>query len=397
MVCRHFPHRPRSLQFNQLISRSTEEKPSCANCLRQGDKCDYSIRLNWEGRTKRKASEPSTPKSTSGFGSFETKPQPSGLVSGPELVSPTDSPLGVRDEWSASSNLFIDGTGNTWIPSGMTPAVSTQSPTTGPEDHQTITVQLELPTEDTVLSPSTVHEDFRPFTRPYLATDSSSLDATGLGFTALSYGFERNAVSQPVSFLRDTSADALTTEQGGYSSVRHQRHGDHLSPRRYHGQALRDQDAGRLSVDLLSGGAFESPDRRQPIVTGHEIFYGYDCGVPDYDVPKNNDAEAIAPITPSDEVVDDDPISPVSEPTPTGSIHVRRRSSFTTGGGYYMTPTRVKIPRRMLPLPSTLLENPMNLLYFHHFIDHTARILVPHDCDRNGMLNILPASESSSV
>jgi hypothetical protein len=151
-----------------------------------------------------------------------------------------------------------------------------------------------------------------------------------------------------------------------------------------------------MPVNLLSHGGentFEPPDRRRPIITGHEIFYGYDCGTPDYDLLKNNDAEAIAPINPSDEVIDEDPISPASEPTPTGSIHVRRRSSFTTGGGYYITPVRVKIPRRMTPLPSALLENPMNLLYFHHFIDHTARILVPHDCDRNGLLNILPASE----
>jgi hypothetical protein len=242
-----------------------------------------------------------------------------------------------------------------------------------------------------------MHENFRPYSQPFVAPESSGLDSAGLGFTALPYGFESNAVSQPVSFLRDTSAgDGLTNEQGVYSAKRHQR--DNLSHRKYHGhQTSLDQDARRMSVNLsVSRGGdntFESLDRRRPIVTGHEIFYGYDCGTPDYDLPKNNDAEAIAPINPSDEVIDEDPISPASEPTPTGSIHVRRRSSFTTGGGYYITPVRVKIPRRMTPLPSTLLENPMNLLYFHHFIDHTARILVPHDCDRNVLLNILPASE----
>ncbi|KAL8952223.1 MAG: hypothetical protein Q9183_007402, partial [Haloplaca sp. 2 TL-2023] len=32
----------------------------------------------------------------------------------------------------------------------------------------------------------------------------------------------------------------------------------------------------------------------------------------------------------------------------------------------------------------------MNLLYFHHFLNHTARILVPHDCAANPFKNILP-------
>ncbi|KAE8552612.1 hypothetical protein EYB25_003991 [Talaromyces marneffei] len=371
--------------------KCTEEKPSCANCLRQGDTCDYSIRLNWEGRTKRKASEALTPTSSSGFVSFATKPRLSGLVSGPESASPVDLALGIRDEWSTASSPYTSSTGNTWIPSGSPPSAPTQSPPTGPDDHQVVAAQHELSTKSTFMPSTTVHENYRPYSQPFAAPDSA-----GLGFTALPYGFESNAVSQPVSFLRDTSTgDGLATEQGVYNAKGQQRQGDNLSHRKYHGQTSLGQDPGPIPLNLaLSHGAentMESPDRRRPIVTGHEIFYGYDCGTPDYDLPKNNDAEAIAPINPSDEVIDDDPISPESEPTPTGSIHVRRRSSFTTGGGYYITPVRVKIPRRMTPLPSTLLENPMNLLYFHHFIDHTARILVPHDCDRNGLLNILPA------
>ncbi len=41
------------------------------------------------------------------------------------------------------------------------------------------------------------------------------------------------------------------------------------------------------------------------------------------------------------------------------------------------------------------MENKMNLLYFHHFINHTARILVPHDCEKNPFRQILPGSEYS--
>src|SRR5271155_2131339 len=31
-----------------------EAHPSCLNCQRQGEACDYSIRLNWDGRGKKK-------------------------------------------------------------------------------------------------------------------------------------------------------------------------------------------------------------------------------------------------------------------------------------------------------------------------------------------------------
>jgi hypothetical protein len=31
-----------------------ETRPTCVNCQRQGETCDYSIRLNWEGRGKKK-------------------------------------------------------------------------------------------------------------------------------------------------------------------------------------------------------------------------------------------------------------------------------------------------------------------------------------------------------
>lgn len=48
--------------------------------------------------------------------------------------------------------------------------------------------------------------------------------------------------------------------------------------------------------------------------------------------------------------------------------------------------------RGYLPCTQLLLENPMNLLYFHHFLNHTARILVPHDCERNPFRLILPES-----
>ena len=36
-----------------ITACSGEEKPRCTNCERQGETCDYSIRLNWGGRSKK--------------------------------------------------------------------------------------------------------------------------------------------------------------------------------------------------------------------------------------------------------------------------------------------------------------------------------------------------------
>lgn len=38
-----------------------ETRPICHNCQRQGETCDYSIRLNWEGRGKKKAADSDAP------------------------------------------------------------------------------------------------------------------------------------------------------------------------------------------------------------------------------------------------------------------------------------------------------------------------------------------------
>ncbi|KXL47288.1 hypothetical protein M433DRAFT_77072 [Acidomyces richmondensis BFW] len=45
-------------------------------------------------------------------------------------------------------------------------------------------------------------------------------------------------------------------------------------------------------------------------------------------------------------------------------------------GGYYAQPVPVRIPKALEPLPNELLHNQMNLLYFHHFINHTGRIMM---------------------
>ncbi|THW41514.1 hypothetical protein D6D25_04692 [Aureobasidium pullulans] len=95
---------------------------------------------------------------------------------------------------------------------------------------------------------------------------------------------------------------------------------------------------------------------------------GYDQGLPDLDLPKNNDKEALGQNT----------SIPIDSPQ-------QCSSDF-----YYSAPVPVTIPNSLMPVPSVLLENPMNLIYCHYFINYTANVLVTHQCPSNPFSTILP-------
>lgn len=123
--------------------------------------------------------------------------------------------------------------------------------------------------------------------------------------------------------------------------------------------------------------------------------YGQDRGNPDLDVPRNNDTMAISGMSPSEHSDFESWLKDADLGDGFG-FGVASRDTVFAPGGYYATPVPVKIPRKLEPLPKMLSENPMNLLYFHHFLNHTARILVPHDCPENPFKTILPKSMSRS-
>jgi hypothetical protein len=116
--------------------------------------------------------------------------------------------------------------------------------------------------------------------------------------------------------------------------------------------------------------------------------YGYDRGCPDLDTPKNDDMNAIDMFSPRSETMDYE-----SEGT-YGNAESRAKHMAFSKGGYYAKPVPITLSKSLEPLPAFLLENPINLLYFHHFINHTARILVPHDCEQNPFRHILPESQT---
>lgn len=121
-------------------------------------------------------------------------------------------------------------------------------------------------------------------------------------------------------------------------------------------------------------------------------LYGHDRGAPDLDIPRNNDTSAISANSPSEHSDFGSWLEAEFEDASFGFGTASRETVFASGG-YYASPVAIKIPRKLEPLPTTLSENPMNLLYFHHFLNHTARILVPHDCPENPFKTILPKSK----
>lgn len=157
-------------------------------------------------------------------------------------------------------------------------------------------------------------------------------------------------------------------------------------------------DLRRLSVQSLVN---DTPDsnfqegnldgdarRRYPVVDSVSTTYGYDLGLPDFDTPRNKDDSAISIFSPELETRE------LHNDFPFDDAEPRTRDMAFGKGGYYAKPVQIRIPKSLEPLPPILMENKMNLLYFHHFINHTARILVPHDCEKNPFRQILPESNN---
>ena len=164
-----------------------------------------------------------------------------------------------------------------------------------------------------------------------------------------------------------------------------------------HGSQLSSVDIRRVSVKSLINDMSrpELPQytteadygRQYPIADSTSTTYGYDLGLPDLDTPGNDDSLAIALFSPPSNAMD------LDDDNPYGIADDHRKNTALNGGGYYANPVPIRIPKNLEPLPPLLMGNQMNLLYFHHFLNHIARMLVPHDCERNPFRQILPRSK----
>jgi hypothetical protein len=137
-----------------------------------------------------------------------------------------------------------------------------------------------------------------------------------------------------------------------------------------------------LNGDAVLGFNAERPP------TGGSIEYGLDHGTPDQDVNDHQDAGPRVRIF--DRISLDRQMGAEARGSEVAPEDPERKT-LLTAGGYYATHVPIRIPRKLSPLPRALLENPINLMYFHHFLNHTARLLVPHDCVENPFRSVMPS------
>lgn len=112
-------------------------------------------------------------------------------------------------------------------------------------------------------------------------------------------------------------------------------------------------DLRRLSVQsLLSGppGDIASQGRQYPIGNEEFTIYGYDIGLPDLDMPQNDDINAIAIFSPPCGAMDLDGESRPANAEPRGKDMAFEK------GGYYAKPVPIKISKSLEPLPPVSID-----------------------------------------
>ena len=209
---------------------------------------------------------------------------------------------------------------------------------------------------------------------------------TSLNSEAFGYNSPTPAVNngEPSTLYSEDLRDLAGQHHGSSSPV--------LRDPRYSG---RPATATIASAPLSASCGMGLAQASSKIVSTYPKDYGYDIGSPDKDVPDNADHNAL----PHSSSIAKSRFQDLKRES-TQSDHEERDHLFGFGEGpkgtdlvrsnYYSSPLRVKIPIYLEPLPQILTSNPMNILYFNHFLNHTARVLVPHDCQENAFRTVLP-------
>ncbi|RDW64128.1 hypothetical protein BP5796_10630 [Coleophoma crateriformis] len=368
-----------------------EARPTCVNCQKQGDTCDYSIKLNWEGRGKKKSD------GAAGTGQIDfnagiislgpSRPSFSIEIAPAKVNTPSDFENGSTEQSPSSHTAppdmsMIDpalvGSGGPLYSDVMFGGIRTQMDQGYAQSyeryHASTTPSLERPAkrsrneQDIIYSPTMPPPNYTSF--PSYGTDAGSLTSP-----------PSNA-GTPSSH----SDDGSKPYSGRPSSLSSQN-----SPglRRLSVNSLLSGPPGIPAKDDRGLGSSNSSQSWPPTVQDETTTWGIDRGIKDLDVGKNDDMNAISGSAPTptrdhlELILDCDGNN---QPVEFG---FGSETAFESGG-YYNKPVSISIPRTLEPLPAKLLENPMNLLYFHHFINHTADCLVPHNCSSNPFKAILP-------
>ncbi|KAK4615863.1 hypothetical protein CLAFUW4_10509 [Fulvia fulva] len=401
-----------------------EEKPACSNCVKTGETCDYSIRLNWSGRSKK--DKDGTPGES---GTFT-------FVTTPTAASPARSNGHGHDHVFSSQHLAT-------APQPRPPSSRPVAAPTPPPMQQTVPQPMPQPMPHAMSQPMP-----QSTPQPIAVSESTSLDprlrmveqyARSPAFPPSPYQPMGSAHHSPTLTGR-TSPTSMPTEDAFSWSPQHRAKrvklnspplqpspmfavphypshieqspgSTHVTPHSissivntpatpsssvnsgspYPAQpgALGVQDPPdlrRLSVkSLLSDPTEDDRPRFARSDSTSYRTYGYDHGFADLDVPRNDDTNVVLPRSPDLRRAS----AAVSQNSASSDEADTAQIAFEPGG-YYAQPVAIRIPRALEPLPTELLENQMNLLYFHHFINHTGRIMVPHDCPENPFRGVLP-------
>ncbi|KAL8991958.1 MAG: hypothetical protein Q9169_007497, partial [Polycauliona sp. 2 TL-2023] len=477
-----------------------EEKPQCQNCEKAGETCDYSIRLNWEGRNKRKAGaltpeppifintpfdnprvtneistgaesrqqRPSLQKSDSQNSSrslesieeykkrlqFTPEDTPQQTGDSDPRVSCLDPALANRTsqepagqelsfttrEQSRGTSLYQDdfNGGSRDLSTGRIPRMRDLGNAAYPSPSSNIESpppnQFSIPTTSGGHSRTSSHTQMPPpfqssFSTfpnhgvPRKAQDDMAAAGSGYKRRRLSPGIDPLGTVQPLSspqygfFGPASSSSSMAIPNSAVNLLSSPGVSTTGIPPTPTASSVTSDDARHRSIGNPARPSQDSPDLRRlsvksllsddsPLDSGNEtpylastintptMEYGVDRGARDLDLPHNDDAAALDGVSPPLANLDYFNTALMSredenQPAEFG-FGLYGTNSAHDQGGYYAKAVTVTIPRALTPLPASLQDNKMNLLYFHHFLNHTARILVPHDCSANPFKSILP-------
>lgn len=403
-----------------------EARPQCQNCRRQSVQCDYSVRLNWGGRSKK--SQDGSTFSVNAIGTPATPSASSDVSTNAPIVHEQSNMHLLPQQWQPPTSfdrttLPLDSPQQPRLPS-FAQFASHAAPGWNQHDSDRASA-IESDVADTALTAdATASSDSNllarpdlilpPLSRPDFSWSSqhaskrrklSPIDPTHASYDR---GFARPMLPEgtlsPAHFDHPSPASTHFTNQSingllgtpmtPGSSVQSE---DALKTNVHGSASLSVPKVRRLSVNsLLSGppgddcaSSYFRPVPYRKVLDDGFVAYGYDYGQPDLDIPRNDDKNAIAPQSPSSTRTVRPDTAGASLPVGESAM---RPQAFERGG-YYAHPVQIAIPPHLEPLPHYVTENPMNLLYFHHFLNHTARVLVPLDCVENPLRKVLPQSE----
>jgi hypothetical protein len=430
----------------------------CKNCQRQGDICDYSIRLNWDARSRTKSEVWST--------NAQSLPNtPSSIVfPSPEIFSGPSTPIQTPSSFNSGAKKdaarHARSRSNLSTPSRDVWRVETDYKAIVGSDSPGLVALDNAPQNGTQLGSGIIAnhrralaQDQRPrHLSPSWAAAPMPVAGASMGNDAF---ITESDTSVPLFPTAPQSDPASTISQSVTSSVDHILSADRSKRLRLSGpsdmspiplvsyeapldsavplspsQLSKSPSFAAMPLSIPAGlGSSVAPSEEQTglftnfgsLQTSHLLndssrrvsvpvsllidkgsrsqldnmdkpfdrkiefkpdackSFGYDRGWPDQDIPRHNDNEALVAspdISHAGNAVSFDPVT-------------------IDFDDYYAKPIRIDIPVALLPLPSQLASNPMNLLYFHHFLNHTARILTPHDCPANPYRTVLPRSMST--